>query len=692
MDSPAPPAGDRATRVFFAAAIFVPLAILGVVGFLSHREIEDEAADRARRMAFALSEHALRTLRAHELLMDAVDRYIAGLTWKQIASSRQVHEFFVQLARNEDVNTVFVIDPTGLGGNSSLRFPLGPIDVRNRSFFEAPKSGEALHVSLPDVGRINRQRLFSLARKRSAPEGAFDGIISISVNPAYFENFYARILETPEDAAGIARADGAVLARVPRIPEGRVFYGRPLMQAVQKNGDRGTFASTADGVQRLFAYQRVGTYPLYVAYGLSRSAVWSAWTRRMAIYGAICGIAMALLLAAALVVRSRTRREWRTAQAHAEEVARRAVAEEASRAKDEFLAMLSHELRNPLAAISNSAALIEQRPPAEPHAREAMDIVSRQTRHLQRMLDDLLDVARTIFGKVRLEPQEIELGAFAREVVEASAAARSQRARMAVTGAPAWVSADPTRLRQMLENLLDNAVKFGGRNVAVEIGRDHGMATLAVIDDGEGIATELLPRLFQPFVQGAQALDRSRGGLGLGLSLVSRLATLHGGTLRAASAGPGKGSRFELALPAVAPALKEPRPAPRPGGAARRVLIIEDHADARESLQKLLTVQGHEVAVAADGPQGLEALRRFRPEIALVDIGLPGMDGYAWAREARALPEGRTLTLVALTGYGQVEDRERAAAAGFDRHLTKPVGVDLLSEVLAVPAPRVTGY
>lgn len=676
------PGGERATRLFFAAAVLVPLAILAVVGLLSYRQVEAEAAERAHRTAFALSEHALRTVRAHELIMNAVDRYIAGMRWKDIASSRRVHDYFAELSREEDVNTVFVIDPNGTEGASSLRFPLAPIDVRDRSFFTGPKAGEPLHVSLADVGRISGQRIFNLARRRSGPAGAFDGIISVSVNPAYFEDFYVRVLEMPDDAAGLARADGQILARVPRIPAGVTLRGVPLLEAVRANPQGGTFESTSEGIERLFAYRKVGNYPLYVAYGLSRGTIWAAWRRSMATYAMICGIAMALLLAAAALVRQRTLREWEAARAYAEEAARRSAAEEASRSKDEFMATLSHELRNPLAAISNSVLLLKRSEPADAVGREALDIVSRQVGHLQRLLNDLLDVARTIYGKVRLDLQEIELGAFAREVATGAAAARGQRAAVKVGGGPVWVSADPTRLRQMLENLVDNAIKFGGRRIDVMVSRRDGHAVLAVADDGEGIPAELMAKLFQPFVQGAQALDRARGGLGLGLSLVHRLATLHGGALSAQSEGPGKGSRFEIVLPAI-----EPAPAARPASTAlpaarRRVLIIEDHRDARESLERLLAMEGHEVAAVGSGADGLARLATFRPEVALVDIGLPGMDGYAWAREVRSRRGGESLRLVALTGYGQAEDREKAHQAGFDVHLTKPVSLAALAEAL----------
>ena len=349
--------------------------------------------------------------------------------------------------------------------------------------------------------------------------------------------------------------------------------------------------------------------------------------------------------------------------------------------KDEFLAALSHELRNPLSAITLSTEVLARTPIKDAQARSALHIISRQLGQLQRLVDDLLDTARATYDKLVLARHPVELVAAARAVV-----ASYEHRKISVEGEPVWVNADTARLQQMLTNLIDNAVKYGGMSIAVRVRSTDEFAEIAVIDDGEGIAPELLPKLFQPFAQGVQSLERARGGLGLGLALVSRLATLHGGSIRAESAGPGKGSTFTLRLPrGSAPAGGIAAPMPVQRVAPRRVLIIEDQPDARESLRMLLEFDGHDVAMARDGAEGLAKLASMEPDAALVDIGLPGIDGYEVARRARELPNRESILLIALSGYAQKEDREKSREAGFDLHLAKPVAYDALRQALGKP-------
>jgi PAS domain S-box-containing protein len=367
--------------------------------------------------------------------------------------------------------------------------------------------------------------------------------------------------------------------------------------------------------------------------------------------------------------------------------ARRAEAEALTQAKDEFLAMLGHELRNPLGTITNAVAVLERVTPDE-SARRAVDIVRRQTAHLTRLVDDLLDVARVSSGKVDLRLGRQDLGELARRSVDGLAhAGRTREHEVTVDGAGVPVNADPARIEQVIANLVDNALKYtpaGGR-IGVSVERVGDRAVLRVRDTGKGFAPDLLPRAFDVFVQGPQAIDRARGGLGLGLTLVKRLVELHGGTVTAASAGPGLGSEFTVTLPLLVEhddgASRAALP-PSRGRTPRRVLVVEDSDDARESLRMLLTMAGHEVETAEDGPTGLLMLQSFRPEVALVDVGLPGMDGYELARHARSLAATRGTRLVALTGYGQAEDRRRALDAGFDAHVTKPVDPGIVEDLL----------
>jgi signal transduction histidine kinase len=363
----------------------------------------------------------------------------------------------------------------------------------------------------------------------------------------------------------------------------------------------------------------------------------------------------------------------------------RAIAEEANRSKDEFLAMLGHELRNPLGAISNASQLLRiGDAEAQAHAR---GVIGRQVQHLVRMMDDLLDAARAMTGKIVLQRQPLELGQAAMHALSAvRTGGRSGHRQLVHRLSPVWVDADPTRVEQILGNLLGNALKFTPDDgvITVEIARDGDDAVLRVSDNGIGMKPELAARVFEAFVQGERPLDRSQGGLGIGLTLVKRLAELHGGSVIAASEGPGDGSAFTVRLPAIEPPSMSRAPSTPASVRARDVLIVEDNEDARETLRRMLELDGHRVRVAADGVAGLEAMRAAVPEIALIDVGLPRMDGYELARRIRRDIGGeRRPYLVAVTGYGLPEDRARTREAGFDLHLVKPVEMAELDDVLA---------
>jgi two-component system, chemotaxis family, CheB/CheR fusion protein len=370
---------------------------------------------------------------------------------------------------------------------------------------------------------------------------------------------------------------------------------------------------------------------------------------------------------------------------------------EAARRKDEFLALLGHELRNPLSPIRNCLHVLKTPDLGDVERQKALATAERQVVHLTRLVDDLLDVARISRGRIHLREERLDLAASVRTTVEdqrSAIAAAGLELDLELPAAPLWITGDATRLAQMVGNLLHNALKFtprGGR-ISVVLREEEGTARLTVSDTGIGMETELLSRLFEPFSQSRSNPVHDRGGLGLGLALVKALIELHGGTVEASSPGKGRGTRIDLRLPrrsaAAEAAMTEPS---RNDGAStpRRCLVIEDHADAAESMAVLLRLSGHEVEVAFDAAAGLELARSLAPEVVLCDIGLPGaMDGYGVARALREAPETRSAFLIALTGYGQEEDRRLALEAGFDAHLTKPADLEALYRLLASAGPR----
>jgi PAS domain S-box-containing protein len=347
-----------------------------------------------------------------------------------------------------------------------------------------------------------------------------------------------------------------------------------------------------------------------------------------------------------------------------------------SQSKDQFLAMLAHELRNPLGAIVGAVQVLGLTTLREPSASHARDVIHRQALHMARLVDDLLDVARVMTGKIVLERRLVDLGESVRSCVAGISSGQHGADRVAMSVEPVWVDADPVRLEQIVSNLISNALKFSpaDRAVRVSVSARGAHAVLSVADEGSGISPDLLPHIFDLFVQADDTSDRAKGGLGIGLTLVRQLVELHGGTIEVWSRGPGSGSTFEVRLPAVETS-RNHRSAGREARAprrARRVLLVDDHADAREMYAIVLEADGHEVFQAEDGAAAVAMFPAVRPEIAVVDIGLPHMDGYEVARQIRSEPGGDEVRLIALTGYGFPEDRERSRAAGFDRHLVKP--------------------
>jgi PAS domain S-box-containing protein len=370
--------------------------------------------------------------------------------------------------------------------------------------------------------------------------------------------------------------------------------------------------------------------------------------------------------------------------------------EQAERQMTEFLAMLGHELRNPLAPIRNAVAMMQMSELNEPSLRWARDVIDRQVAHLARLVDDLLDVSRITSGRISMRQEALELAAIVAGAVEASRPlieARKHTLETVLPDEPLLVEGDLTRLSQVLLNLLNNAAKYTpeGGHIRLTVEQEGEEVVVRVRDTGIGIPPELLPKIFDLFTQGDRSLDRPEGGLGIGLTLVHRLVHMHGGSVEAHSEGPGHGSEFVVRLPLFtvpAPGDSPVQDAESSSTGFRRVLVVDDNHDSAESMAILLEIWGHEVRAAYDGPSALALATEYRPDIVLLDIGLPGMSGYEVAKRLRELPELKGMVLVAVTGYGQQSDRERTRAVGFDHHLLKPVDPVRLQELLATPVLR----
>jgi len=364
-------------------------------------------------------------------------------------------------------------------------------------------------------------------------------------------------------------------------------------------------------------------------------------------------------------------------------------AEAANRRQNEFLAMLAHELRNPLAPIAMAATLLERMPDAPLQLRQLQGVIGRQVDHMARLLDDLLDAARISSGKIRLAPETMllsDLIAQAVETIQPRIAERRQALTVSVPEQPVLLEGDPVRLAQVFSNLLANASKFTRDEGSIDFSAwlENGALEVAIQDNGSGIAADVLPHIFDLFTQGPRSLARSEGGLGVGLSVVRNLVAMHGGTVRAHSDGLDCGSRFHVTLPL--PAQSRP-PAinnrPKPGGMRLcRILLVEDNIDARLTLERLLKLEGHAVGTATNGTDGLAMASSGDYDLLICDIGLPEMDGYELIRRLRKTA-GAGLHAIALSGYGQPEDSARALAAGFDRYLIKPVDGEALLRALA---------
>ena len=714
-------------RLFYlAAAAFAPLAVMSGIGLIALVEQQREQSERT----------SIELTRALSTAVDAeLQRSISILN--SLAAQPELDRGHIQrfhavarriLASNPTWLTVILADPSGKVLLNARYEPGEPVP----QLVEPESFAATVRTQQPTIGYLARGNgQFALPVRVPVIRGEqLRYVLTAAVKPDGIRDIVLR-QRVPSDwvvSVFDGKAQRIARSRLPEALGGLPVAGFKAILDQPANEGAGVFA-TIEGEMVYTAYTRSAETAWTVAIGIPPAYVDRTALRSLAVYGGGILLSIALAVLAALVVGrgiarpmgelseaaralgrrerlklpdtpiaeirqvadslafaadERARGEAERDELLAREQQARAIAEAANRSKDEFLAMLGHELRNPLGAIANATHLLSA--PDEESRAHARSVISRQVEHLARMTDDLLDAARAMTGKIVLQRQSLELAEAAHRAISTMrAAGRTHQRRIAEELTPVWVDADPTRVEQILGNLLGNALKFTPEEgtITVSVAKEGDDALLRVADTGIGMTPELAARVFEPFVQGELSLDRSHGGLGIGLTLVRRLAELHGGSAAAESEGPGRGSVFTVRLPAVRqPSMRRVQSGAKPATVARDVLVVEDNEDARNTLRRMLELEGHRVRVAVDGPSGLEAVRAAAPEIALIDVGLPEMDGYELARRIRADTGLRQPYLVAVTGYGLPEDRRATREAGFDLHLVKPVDTATLAAVL----------
>ena len=715
-------------RLFWlAAAAILPVALMSAIAlqalFVQQREQGERAAlEVARAMGNAIGAELRRVRTVLEVLARS-----------PVLSAHDLPAFNERLVRaaqgEKSWRAAILADPAG-------RVLLHTQQDEGGRIVEMDSFREAIEKRAPVVGYLARGPRGEWAVPIRVPV-VIDGRVAYVLSAAIKPEALLEVISRDKLPAGwVITAIDAKGQRVLRWPRQDEYIGTPVSGTLQKMMEElGTregsgISVSSEGTEVFSAFAPVADVGWRMAVGIPTETVTAAARRSVAVYGGglllsilaggflaffmargisrpmaeLRGAAAALgrghraqpvrsrireiddvsrALAAASVEREEGERE-REELLHREQEAR-AAAESANRAKDEFLAMLGHELRNPLGAVSNAAQLLRAPRVEEAVRQEAAGIIVRQVSHLARLTDDLLEVARALMGKIELRREPIDLAECTARCLDVlRSAGKLVKHEVTTSLQEAWAEADPVRFEQILGNLVVNATKYtpaGGR-IRVSVAREGGDAVLRVADDGIGLAPELAARAFDLFVQGERQLDRSQGGLGIGLTLVRRLAELHGGSAEVRSAGAGHGSEFIVRMPAIEAPAKDTGAGGDPRVAPLSIVVVEDNEDARETLRMLLEFGGHDVEGARDGEMGLELALARRPDALFVDIGLPKIDGYEVARRLRTVPEYRPF-LIALTGYGLPEDRQRALDAGFDAHLVKPATPEAIEAVLS---------
>ncbi|MEH6434772.1 hybrid sensor histidine kinase/response regulator [Massilia sp. DD77] len=720
----------RHMLILLTAIGLLPLALLGVWTIHGAARYHEQEQERL------MLNHARALSSAVDTELDATVNVLASMARSPEFTSGDLRGFHALASAQAQPNWLGVIlsDDTG----KPLLRTMAPYGAPAAPTADPGSLDQLFALRRPVAGRVTRGKGGRAAvpvRIVAEGRGHREYALTAVIRPDRFLDVIARQKLPADSVISVMDASGLIVARS-RNQEATV--GKPAsatLQAMMRSGGREHVGRTVtlEGADVVTAFTTSARYGWSVALGAPNAAHGYTFIERFALYlagilatfGACIGIASWLssrivrtiggmqAAASALgegkavtVPPSRVKEFRLMGQALAAAARQRAAHEEersrllatleqalarqeealdqarqAGQAKDAFLAMLGHELRNPLSPIQAALDMMDLR--RESAGQRERAIMRRQVDHLRRLVDDLLDVSRITSGKLRIDPRPLNLA----ELVRHAAAAHAGEAVSVDAPESLWVDGDETRLAQVLNNLLSNAARFGSSDTRVSLRAHDGKALLAVSDNGVGMTPGLLSQVFEPFFQAPQPLARRTGGLGLGLAIVRKIVELHGGGVSAHSAGPDQGSRFEVVLPLGQPA-EAPLPLPeRRRDARRRILVVDDNEDAAALTAALFEDLGHEVEVAHTATEGLRVVQGRLPAAAILDIGLPDMDGYALARALRRLPGGERVHLVALTGYGQKEDVERAMQAGFDVHLTKPAGVEaLVNALVATPA------
>ncbi|HJQ64058.1 MAG TPA: ATP-binding protein [Burkholderiales bacterium] len=717
----------RSYLLLLTLATLLPVAIFAaVVGVL----LVDSQRDTFRRGA---EERTLAVLTALEVQLRSSISILEALAVSPVLDASGFESFRAiatsVLSTQRDWRTVNLALPSGqqimnLSRPEGAALPMIPVeDGSIARVIEAKRPALGDMVVGPTTGKWDFAVRVPILR-----DGAVKYILSAVVDPSAIYDLL-RTQNLPKDWVGVVLdRNNRIVARTRDPEKSLAQLGSQSLRDALTVSDSGWFhGTTIEGTVVYTPYRRSEITGWVFAMGIPAYVLEQAGKRAQTILGSGLLMALALAFALALIVGRRISEPIRSlaaatqAMGHGEPItlpqdvpvdevgtlstalreAARAISERqtlierekdalraADRSKDEFLAMLSHELRTPLAALTTAAHVMRVAGKDDERGTQARGVIERQTRHMARLVEDLLDVSRVSLGKATLQRETFDLSEVVESVVAAwRAAKRFDGHDFSHATASVWIDADRTRIEQIVTNLLDNALKFtpAGRKISVSVRQAGGEALLQVSDEGEGLTPEAMNRVFEPFVQGEQGLDRHKGGMGIGLALVKRLSEMHGGTVLVASRGPGRGTVFTVRLPAIVRAHRElmERKISAQPAAARRILIVEDSDDTRQMLKEALILSGHEVQEACDGETGLTAAAAAPPDIALIDIGLPDIDGYEVARRLRANPANGRIPLIALSGYGQPADVKRAYDAGFDSHLTKPVAIDELHSVIS---------